>query len=87
MNNIGYEIERLLKFALKKNMISKWDVIPARNALIDLLKLDGPYEGEIEDSVEENAVKILENILDYAFETGLIEENTATFRDSFSYFS
>ena len=64
MNNIGYEIERLLKFALKKNMISKWDVIPARNALIDLLKLDGPYEGEIEDSVEENAVKILENILD-----------------------
>ena len=83
MNNIGYEIERLLKFALKKNMISKWDVIPARNALIDLLKLDGPYEGEIEDSVEENAVKILENILDYAFETGLIEENTATFRDLF----
>lgn len=83
MNNIGYEIERLLKFALKKNMISKWDVIPARNALIDLLNLDGPYEGEIEDSVEENAVKILENILDYAFETGLIEENTATFRDLF----
>ena len=40
MNNIGYEIERLLKFALKKNMISKWDVIPTRNALIDLLKLE-----------------------------------------------
>lgn len=36
MNNIGYEIERLLKFALKKNMISKWDVIPTRNSLIDL---------------------------------------------------
>ena len=45
MNNIGYEIERLLKFALKKNMISKWDVIPTRNALIDLLKLESPFEG------------------------------------------
>ena len=36
MVNIGYEIERLLKFALKKEMISKWDVIPSRNALLDL---------------------------------------------------
>ena len=63
MNNIGYEIERLLKFALKKNMISKWDVIPTRNALIDLLKLESPFEGEVEEVSEETPVKILNNIL------------------------
>ena len=68
MVNIGYEIERLLKFALKKEMISKWDVIPSRNALLDLLKVESPYEGEIEEVVEETPVKILKNILDYAAE-------------------
>lgn len=83
MNSIGYEIERLLKFALKKEMISKWDIIPTRNALIDLLKVEAPFEGEVEDVIEENAVKILNNILDYAAETGLIEENITTFRDLF----
>lgn len=83
MNNIGYEIERLLKFALKKNMISKWDVIPTRNALIDLLKLESPFEGEVEEVSEETPVKILNNILDYAVEAGLIEENTTTYRDLF----
>ena len=83
MNKIGYEIERLLKFALKKEMISKWDIIPTRNALIDLLKVEAPFEGEVEENVEESAVKILNNILDYAAEVGLIEENTTTFRDLF----
>ena len=84
MSNIGYEIERLLKFALKKEMISKWDVIPTRNALIDLLKIEEPFEGEVDENIEESAVKILENILDYAVEIGLIEEDTTTFRDLFN---
>ena len=83
MSKIGYEIERLLKFALKKQMISKWDVIPTRNALIDLLKVEAPFEGEVEEELEESAVKILNNILDYAAETGLIEENSIAFRDLF----
>ena len=83
MSKIGYEIERILKFALKKEMISKWDVIPTRNALIDLLKVEAPFEGEVEEDTEESAVKILNNILDYAAEVGLIEENTTTFRDLF----
>ena len=81
MINIGYEIEKLLKFALKKEMISKWDVIPSRNALLDLLKVDAPFEDEVEEVVEYTPVKILNNILDYAAENKLIEENTATYRD------
>lgn len=81
MINIGYEIEKLLKFALKKEMISKWDVIPSRNALLDLLKVDAPFEDEVEEGVEDTPVKILNNILDYAAENKLIEENTATYRD------
>ena len=83
MNKIGYEIERLLKFALSKEMISKWDIIATRNALIDLLKVEEPFEGEVEEVIEETPVKILNNILDYAVEAGLIEENTTTHRDLF----
>ena len=83
MVNISYEIERILKFALKKEMITKWYVIPTRNALIDLLKVEAPFEGEVEEVTDETPVKILNNILDYAVETGLIEENTTTLRDLF----
>ena len=83
MNKIGYEIERLLKFALSKEMISEWDIIATRNALIDLLKVEEPFEGEVEEVIEETPVKILNNILDYAVEAGLIEENTTTHRDLF----
>ena len=64
MNKIGYEIERLLKFALSKEMISEWDIIATRNALIDLLKVEEPFEGEVEEVIEETPVKILNNILD-----------------------
>ena len=83
MSNVSYEIERLLKFALKKGMISKYDIIPTRNALIDVLKLEGPFEGEVLESEEETPVDILNNILDYSAEVGLIEENTTTLRDLF----
>lgn len=68
---------------LSKEMISKWDIIATRNALIDLLKVEEPFEGEVEEVIEETPVKILNNILDYAVEAGLIEENTTTHRDLF----
>lgn len=83
MNNIGYEVEKLLKFALKKKMISRWDINLTRNALLDLLKIESPFEGEVEEILDETPVKILNNILNYAFEIGLIEENTTTYRDLF----
>ena len=65
MSKIGYEIERLLKFALKKEMISNWDVIPTRNALMDLLKVEAPFDGEVKEVVEGSAVKILNNLKYY----------------------
>ena len=81
MINAAYEIERLLKFGCRKNMISQWDVIPTRNALMDLLKIETPYEKEVEDLGDETPVNILKNILDYAYEAGILEDNTITQRD------
>lgn len=81
MINAAYEIETLLKFGCRKNMISYWDIIPTRNALMDLLKVEAPYEEEVEDSGDETPVNTLTNILDYAYEVGIIEDNTITERD------
>lgn len=81
MIDAAYEIERLLKFGCRKKMISNWDVIPTRNALMDLLKVEVPCEMEAEDTGDETPVSILANILDYACEKGIIENDTVTERD------
>ena len=81
MVNVAYEIERLVKFAVRKKMITVWDIIPVRNSLMAVLNVEEPFEGEVIDDGCETPVEILENILDYAYEKGIIEENTTTYRD------
>lgn len=73
-------IERLIKFALKKGLIEELDVIPSRNALMDLFKIEVPYEGEVPEEELDSPSSILTKLLDYAVEIGLIE-NTITYRD------
>jgi UDPglucose--hexose-1-phosphate uridylyltransferase len=79
--NAAYEIERLLQFAMKHKMIEKLDVIASRNALLDLFKLEEPYFGEVPNEELNNPVVILEKLLDYSHNIGLIEDNTMTYRD------
>jgi UDPglucose--hexose-1-phosphate uridylyltransferase len=77
------EIEKLLKFSEQQKLLDPLDVIPARNALLDLFRLDQPFEGELNEEVFDSAVPILERLLDYAASEGLIEDNTVTHRDLF----
>jgi UDPglucose--hexose-1-phosphate uridylyltransferase len=77
----AYEIERLLQFGLKHKMIESLDVVVCRNALLELFKLEDPYFGEVTEEEFDNPVEILEGLLDYSFEIGLIEDNTTTYRD------
>jgi UDPglucose--hexose-1-phosphate uridylyltransferase len=79
--NVAFEVERLLRFALKHKMIEDLDTIVCRNALLDLFKLEEPYFGEVSEEEFENPVEILERLLDYSYEIGLIEDNTTTYRD------
>jgi UDPglucose--hexose-1-phosphate uridylyltransferase len=77
------EIERLLQFALKNKIIEEMDIIPSRNALLDLLKVNEPI---LEHAAEETIKwpqEILENIIDYAWSKGLLPSNTTTARDLF----
>lgn len=81
ITNPAYEIERLLRFGIKCGMLEKWDVVPVRNALMELLLVSEPYEGEFLEPEGDSPVDILNNILDYAWETGIMAENTITYRD------
>lgn len=88
-------VEYLLAFAEKEQLLKPLDVIAARNALLDLLGLDSPYDGEVE-SLERaqdrqqhggpkhaSPVPILDKLLDYAVQQGLVADDTVTQRDLF----
>jgi len=80
---IEKEIERLLQFAVKNGLIDELDIILCRNGLMDLLKVREPYKEKIEEEVADEPAEILNNILDYAVEQGIIEYDTTTYRDLF----
>lgn len=83
MINPAYEIERLILFGQGHGMLEKWDVVPVRNALMELLRLYKPFEGIVSGDIEATPVGILNNLLDYAAEAGILTENTVTYRDLF----
>ena len=79
-------IEKLLLFGLKKGLIEQEDLNFCRNQLMDILDIAEPYcptepiDGE---DIPQTATPILEALLDYAAEKGLLPENTVTYRDLF----
>ncbi|UUZ91537.1 UDP-glucose--hexose-1-phosphate uridylyltransferase [Paenibacillus sp. P25] len=75
------QIERSLQYGVSRKLLEPLDVFAARNGSLDLFGLAGPYEGEPEGPAAEEAAEVLEPSLDYAAETGLLEENTTTLRD------
>lgn len=83
MINIQHELGRLVSFALKAGLIHACDVVYSVNQAIEILGLND-FEGGIDsENAPESPVEILEGILDWAFENGRIESNTAVYRDLF----
>ena len=80
--NINYEVERLINYGIKKNLIEVEDKIYLRNQLIDLLKIDGyDYSKITIDEDLETPTEILNNLLNYSYEKGFLESNTVVYRD------
>ncbi len=80
--NAAYEIERLIDYSKQKHLIenypesaAKLDTIYIRNLLMALLQVEEPYEGDLPE--EETGIEaILKNILVYAIDKKIIEDNT-----------
>ena len=79
--NINYEVNRLINFAIQNNLIDKLDAVYASNLLLEVLNLDEFEEVEVDEKLQ-TATPILENMLDYVVEKGMIEDTT-TERDLF----
>lgn len=79
--NIYREIKRLIQYGLKQELFTKDDEIFVRNNLLDVLNLDEYEDFEIEDENLNTPTDILNNMLDYAFNSGILESNSPIYRD------
>ena len=76
-------ISQLIEYAVRKGWIEDSDRIWASNRILEAFHMDGfdglaDIEGELPQIQE-----ILDGLCDYAFEHGVIEGNSATYRDLF----
>lgn len=80
-------IERLVQFALEQELIDRWDIDYSRNRLLALFKEEEPSIGqEIAPSVQsesnmQSAQRLLNLLIDYGYQIGLIPDNSDTYRD------
>lgn len=74
MNHIAQELERLISYALERQLIESYDVIPARNYLLDLLRVEQPAESP-ETTVPPSSEAAMKPILDYCVAKGLIDDS------------
>lgn len=83
MINPAYEIERLLQFGKKHDLLDKLDSVVSRNQLLDLFKLSEPYDGEVSEEELEFPTEILSGLVDYAAEEGLFDKEVYAYRELF----
>ncbi len=76
-------ISQLVEYAVRKNWIEDADRVWASNRILEALHMDG-FDGLIETEGEIPQIQeILDGLCDYAYEHGVIEGNSATYRDLF----
>ncbi len=76
--DIYYNIERLVNFATKKELIEEYDGIFIRNCIYSVLGIDGKDITDITEVInedQETCTEILENIATFAIDKNLIEDS------------
>lgn len=82
---IQHDIYALVTYALKTGLIEKEDKIYTINRLLELFQMDTLEAIEVEENKEDGREleEILASMMDYAYETGLMKENSIGYRDLF----
>ena len=81
---IQKNIRKLVQYGLQTGLITEADKIYTTNRLLELFQLD-----ELEDDSEEVAMcveeleEVLSGMMDYAYEKGIMSENSIVYRDLF----
>ena len=80
-------IRKLISYGVNTGLVPQEDVIYTTNRLLELFKLDELEEctcGCAEEVVDESQLEsILGGMMDYAYEQGIMEENSIVYRDLF----
>lgn len=82
-------IRKLAVYGSKTGLVPKEDEIYTVNRLLELFELDELEEldegtlAEIENTQIEDLEDILKSMLDYAYEKGILKENSVVYRDLF----
>ena len=81
---IRKNIGKLVRYGLKTGLIEEADKIYTTNRLLELFHLDEPEENEDDVTMEpEELETVLSEMMDYAYEQGIMEENSIVYRDLF----
>ena len=81
--NIEKKISELVEYGVNQGIVDKRDRIFVTNSLLLLFNKDEAYEGEVEAVTEETLPALLNDLTDYAYETGMIADNGIVSRDLF----
>ncbi|MEG1847897.1 MAG: UDP-glucose--hexose-1-phosphate uridylyltransferase [Lachnospiraceae bacterium] len=81
---ITEDIEKLVAYGLRSGLLEKEDEIYAINELLELFGLDDFKKSDAHVTCEEDELEsLLAGMLDYAYEQGMIQENSVVYRDLF----
>ena len=81
---IQENIKKLVQYGLRTGLIEKEDVIYTTNRLLELFELDELEESDTDVTMkEEELEQILSEMMDYAYENGIMTENSIVYRDLF----
>lgn len=82
--NIQRNISRLIWYGLETGLITNEDKIYTTNRLLELFGLDEPEEsGEDAAMSVDELEDVLSGMMDYAYEQGIMKENSIVYRDLF----
>lgn len=81
---IQQNIKKLVKYGLLTGLIEKEDEIYTTNRLLEFFQLDDLEESDADVTMREEELEtVLGEMLDYAYEKGLMAENGVVYRDLF----
>ncbi|SCP95998.1 UDP-glucose--hexose-1-phosphate uridylyltransferase [Anaerobium acetethylicum] len=79
---INSSIKKLVQYGLQTGLIGKEEEFYTTNLLLDIFRQDD-YEDDKKEYTDIDLEAVLGELLDYAFENGLMEENGPVYRDLF----
>lgn len=81
---IHTDIRKLVAYGVQTGLVPEEDVVYTTNRLLELFGLDEAEECETDVTMkEEELEQVLSGLLDYAYEKGLMAENSVGYRDLF----